>query len=70
MSNVKIVRHSDNMVTDEYSYRKEFHFQRLTKNATWYVTYNNRIITHGMYRNDLQEWIDVTYFDGKPELKK
>ena len=48
------------MVDEEFDYRG-FHFQRLNKDYLWYVTYNNLIMNHGRYRNDLVEWID-TYF--------
>lgn len=59
MENVKHM--TPDMVVSEFIYRDEFFFQRLLKDHKWYVTYKNQIIAHGMYRNDLQEWIDITY---------
>jgi hypothetical protein len=50
------------MVDDSFVYRDEFYFQRLSKDLKWYVTYQNQIIAHDQYRNDLKEWVDVTYF--------
>jgi hypothetical protein len=57
----KIVYQHPEMVSDEFVYREEFNFQRLTKDQRWYVTYQNVIIAHGTYRNDLTEWIDIAY---------
>ena len=57
-----IIRYNTDMVIFEFVYRDEFRFQRLLKDYMWYVTYNNYIIAHGMYRHDLIEWIDMNYF--------
>ena len=56
-----IVRHSCDMISDEYVYKTHFRFQRMLKDGRWYVTYNNFIITHGQYRHDLEQWIDSNY---------
>ena len=56
-----IKKQSEEMVVHSYVYREDFHFQRLLKDQRWYVTFMNEIIAHGMYRNDLEEWIDITY---------
>lgn len=58
---VKIIRQSEEMIVEEFTYKKEFVFQRMTKDSMWYVTYQNRIIAWGQYRNDLTEWIDCWY---------
>ena len=60
-TNITVVKHSDDMIDDEYVYKKHFRFQRMLKDSRWYVTFNNHIITHGQYRHDLEEWINVTY---------
>lgn len=57
----KVIYQHPEMVADEFLYREEFNFQRLTSTMKWYVTYKNQIIAHGMYRNDLTEWIDINY---------
>lgn len=62
MEEKSIIKYSDDYVATEFIYEEEFLFQRLLKDQTWYVTYQNHIINHGMYRHDLMEWIDVTYF--------
>ncbi len=59
--NPPVVRHSDDMVVEEFVYRNGFRFQRMQKDGMWYVTYQNYIITHGQYRHDLEEWIDSNY---------
>ena len=56
-----IIRHSDDMISQQYVYRDVFVFQRTLKHGIWFVTYKNHIITYGQYRNDLQEWIDTNY---------
>ena len=56
-----VVRHSCDMISDEYVYKKHFRFQQMLKDGKWYVTYNNFIITHGQYRHDLEQWIDSNY---------
>jgi len=58
---IPVVRHSCDMITEEYIYKNEFRFQRMQKDGRWYITYNNHIITHGQYRHDLEEWIDSNY---------
>jgi len=62
-NNVQPIRHSSDMITEEYVYKDKFRFQRMSKDGIWYVTHNNYIITHGQYRNDLEEWIDCNYDD-------
>lgn len=57
----KVIYQNPEMVVSDFIYKEEFYFQRLLKDQRWYVTYKNQIIAHGMYRNDLQEWIDSTY---------
>ena len=49
------------MILEEYIYKNHFRFQRLLKDRIWFVTYNNHIITHGQYRHDLEQWIDINY---------
>ena len=56
-----VILQSDEMISDSYTYREEFYFQRMNKDYKWYVTYKNQIIAHGQYQNDLKEWVDVTY---------
>jgi len=56
-----VVLQSPDMIVTTYTYREEFIFQRMLKDQKWYVTYKNYIIAHGMYRNDLEEWIDTAY---------
>jgi hypothetical protein len=51
------------MVVTTYVYREKFFFQRLLKDQCWYVTYMNQIIGHGIYRHDLEEWINTEYPD-------
>jgi hypothetical protein len=58
---IHIVRHSCDMITEEYVYKNRFRFQRMQKDGRWYVTYQNYIITHGQYRHDLEEWININY---------
>ena len=58
---IHVVRHSCDMITEEYVYKNDFQFQRMQKDGRWYVTYQNHIITHGQYRHDLEEWIDSNY---------
>lgn len=58
----KIIKHSSDMVLDEYTFREKFKFQRITRFGVWFVTYENTIITFGQYRNDIEEWIDINYF--------
>ena len=57
-----IILQSPDMVVTTYTYKSEFVFQRLLKDQKWYVTYKNHIIAHGMYRHDLEEWIESVYF--------
>jgi stalled ribosome rescue protein Dom34 len=57
----KVILQSPELVAAEFIYREEFYFQRLTSTMKWYVTYKNQIIAQGQYRNDLTEWIDITY---------
>jgi hypothetical protein len=59
--NLHIVRHSCDMISDEYVYKTHFRFQRMLKDGRWYVTCDNYIITHGQYRHDLEQWIDSNY---------
>lgn len=56
-----IIPHSKGMIFETYVYKEKFRFTLMAKNSTWYVTYDNCIITHGQYRHDLEEWIDTTY---------
>ena len=60
----KLVLNYPDIVKDliimEFEYR-DFHFQRLRNDGTWYVTYDNHIVNCSMYRNDLKEWIDSLY---------
>jgi len=58
---IQIVRHSSEMIEEEYVYKNDFRFQRMQKDGRWYVTYQNYIITYGQYRHDLEEWIDSNY---------
>lgn len=57
----KIIRHSDEMIDEEYVYKKHFIFQRTQKHGVWFVTYQNHIITFGQYRHDIEDWIDENY---------
>jgi hypothetical protein len=50
-----IIRHSSDMLTDEYLYKTDFRFQRTQRHGLWFVTYKNHLITFGQYRNDLEE---------------
>lgn len=59
--NEHIIRHSDEMITEEYVYKDNFKFQRTQKHGIWFVTYQNTLITFGQYRHDLEEWVDITY---------
>lgn len=61
----EIIRHSTDMVTEEYIFLDKFRFQRLLRFGIWFVTYNNHIITFGQYRHDLEEWIENTYIQTK-----
>ena len=58
---IGIVRHSCEMITEEYVYKNNFRFQRTQKHGIWFVTYQNHLITFGQYRHDLEEWIDSNY---------
>lgn len=55
------IRHSCDMITEEYVYKNDFRFQRTMKHGIWFVTYKNYLITFGQYRHDLEEWIDSNY---------
>jgi hypothetical protein len=59
--NSHVVRHSDEMIEEEYVYKSEFRFQRTQRHGVWFVTHNNQLITFGQYRSDLEEWIDKNY---------
>lgn len=56
-----VILQSNEMIGETFNYRDKFYFQRMNNDQKWYVTYQNRIIAHGQYRYDLQEWIDITY---------
>jgi len=58
---IPVVRHSCEMITEEYIYKNEFRFQRTQKHGIWFVTYQNHLITFGQYRHDLEQWIDSNY---------
>jgi hypothetical protein len=58
---IPVVRHSSEMIVEEYVYKNEFRFQRTQKHGIWFVTYQNHLITFGQYRHDLEEWIDSNY---------
>lgn len=58
---IPIVRHSCEMITEEYVYKNDFRFQRTQKHGIWFVTYQNHLITFGQYRHDLEQWIDGNY---------
>ena len=58
--NIADVRRSADMITEQFEYRG-FTFQRMTKDAKWYVCYANQIVNWGMYQNDLKEWVDGHY---------
>ena len=58
---IQIVRHSSEMIAEEYVYKNDFRFQRTQKHGIWFVTYQNHLITFGQYRHDLEEWIDSNY---------
>ena len=58
---VGIVRHSCDMIVEEYVYKNDFRFQRTQRHGIWFVTYKNHLITFGKYRSDLEEWIDSNY---------
>ena len=60
-----IIKHSEDINSDEFTYKDKFYFQRLNRFGVWFVTYKNQIITFGQYRNDLMEWIDINYNDIK-----
>jgi len=45
------------MITEQFVYRG-FTFQRMSKDARWYVCYGNEIVNHGQYQNELKEWVD------------
>jgi len=45
------------MISEQFEYRG-FTFQRMTKDAIWYVCYANKIVNWGQYQNDLKEWVD------------
>ena len=59
--NIPVVRHSFDMITEEYVYKNEFRFQRTMTHGIWFVTYQNYLITFGQYRHDLEQWIDSNY---------
>jgi hypothetical protein len=61
MAKETIIRQSPELICEEFVYNEAFVFQRMTKDSMWYVTYNNRIIAWGQYRNDLTQWIDAAY---------
>ena len=48
------------MISEQFEYRG-FTFQRMTKDARWYVCYANQIVNWGQYQNDLKEWVDGHY---------
>jgi hypothetical protein len=58
---IQIVRHSSEMIVEEYVYKNDFRFQRTQKHGIWFVTYQNHLITFGQYRHDLEERIDSNY---------
>lgn len=58
---IPVVRHSCEMIIEEYVYKNDFRFQCTQKHGIWFVTYQNHIITFGQYRHDLEEWIDNNY---------
>ena len=58
---IQIVRHSSEMIAEEYVYKNDFRFQRTQKHGIWFVTYQNHLITFGQYRHDLEEWVDSNY---------
>ena len=59
--NIPVVRHSCDMITEEYVYKNNFRFQRTMTHGIWFVTYQNHLITFGQYRHDLEQWIDGNY---------
>jgi len=56
-----VVRHSCDMIAEEYVYKNDFRFQRTMTHGIWFVTYQNHLITFGQYRHDLEEWVDSNY---------
>ena len=60
MLNIADIKCSPDMIMEQFEYRG-FTFQRMTKDARWYVCYANQIVRHGQYQNDLTEWVDVQY---------
>jgi hypothetical protein len=58
--NIADVRRSAEMITEQFEYRG-FMFQRMTKDARWYVCYANQIVNWGQYKNDLKEWVNGHY---------
>jgi len=58
---VGVVLQNPDMVSDTFVYKDKFTFTRLTKDMLWYVTYDNKIIAHGQYRHDIEQWIDIAY---------
>ena len=64
-----IIKHSEDINSDEFIYKEKFYFQRLNRFGVWFVTYQNQIITFGQYRNDLMEWIDINYNDTTQKTK-
>lgn len=58
---IHVVRHSCDMITEEYVYKNDFRFQRTMTHGIWFVTYQNHLITFGQYRHDLEQWIDGNY---------
>ena len=58
--NIADVRCSAEMISEQFEYRG-FTFQRMTKDARWYVCFANQIVNWGQYQNDLKEWVDGHY---------
>lgn len=58
--NIADVRRSAEMISEQFEYRG-FTFQRMTKDARWYVCFANQIVNWGQYQNDLKEWVDEHY---------
>jgi hypothetical protein len=57
---IPVVRRSSEMISEQFQYRG-LTFQRMTKDARWYVCYANQIVNWGQYQNDLKEWVDGNY---------
>ena len=58
--NIADVMRRAEMISEQFEYRG-FTFQRMTKDARWYVCYANQIVNWGQYRSDLKEWVDGHY---------